>query len=197
MNPTQAGAPRPMPVTFELRAEEDRAATIAAGRAVMVDVEYATFMADGGRLKVEKRVRDFTPEARQLYGPALEAWRKGLEPPVDGTPIRGWTGCTPAQAQNLIHLGIMSVEDLRDGPEATLQRFGPGGVALRQKAKLYLEAADGPGKLAEQMTALQLRLDDLEAAVKEKDETIAQLQAAVQAGGGRRREKPQPATPAH
>lgn len=163
-------------VTFELRPVEDREATIKAGHMVYRDVEYAIVTPSGGKLVVEK---ECTPEVIAKYRPQYDAWKAGLEEPVAGTHVRNWPGATPAEVKTLLEHNVRTVEDAAAMSEQTIQRLGMGGRRLKDKAAAWLKAADGPGRVAEQLAALQVRLETLEREGTEKDATIATLSAQV------------------
>lgn len=175
-------------VEFELRPEEDRAASIEAGHPVFKDVEYAVITMPGGGLVVDKPI---TPDLlnewkhgknRKPPSPfalsAYNAWKEGQEAPLNGTPLSNWPGVTPAQLKMCVGANIRTVEDLADAHEDALRRMGMGARALKDKAAAYLRASE-TNKGSEQLSALMVRLEALEAAVRQKDETIAELKAEL------------------
>ena len=151
---------RPCYIEFELRADEDRNATIEAGMPVFKDVEYAKLTPAGsqGTLVSEKVVTDqLLNEWRHgdrrgsrpipYYIQPYEAWKQGLEVPVNGSSVKHWPGVTPAQLRTCQEAGIQTVEDLALSNADTIRRLGMGGLALVKKAKIYLENA-GTNKAA-------------------------------------------------
>ena len=175
---------RPAYVRFELRAVEDRAASMAAGHYVARDVEYALITPAGGSLVVEKRV---TPELVARYAEPYQSWKEGQELPTDGTPIREFPPLSPAQVHLCLSLNLRSIEDLANAPETSLQKMGMGSPVLQEKARAYLENAAHGGRIAERVAALTVKIDALTADVAEKDSAIAALEAELSAarGGGR------------
>lgn len=177
-------------VTFEIRPEEDRAASIEAGSPQFKDVEYAIITMPGGSLVVDKQItpallnewRRGSENQRKAPSPfaiqAYNAWKEGLEPPVDGSPLSNWPGVTPAQLKSCQAIMIRSIEDLADANEDTLRKIGMGSRALKDKAKAYLAAAV-TNKGSEQISAIMVRMEAMESALKEKDETIAVLKAQL------------------
>ena len=179
---------RPAYVRFELRAVEDRTASMTAGHYVARDVEYALITPAGGSLVVERRV---TPELIARYPEPYQSWKEGQEPPPDGTPIREFPPLSPAQVHLCLSLNLRSIEDLANTPETTLQKMGMGSRALQEKARTYLENAADGGRIAERVAALTVQIDGLTADVAEKDGAIAALEAELSTGrNGRGAPKP-------
>lgn len=72
--------------------------------------------------------------------PAYDAWKKGIEIPLDGTPLAAWAGVTPEQADVLRSRGIKTVEAVRDMSESMFGKIPlPNVRALRDMAGKYLE----------------------------------------------------------
>jgi len=161
----------PVLVEFSIRSEEDRAASIKAGHHVGRDVEFITITPPGGNLIVETPVTD---QHRERYARQYDAWKAGQEPPEDGTPLRDWPPISPGQLSTMTAIHIRSVEALAAATDGVLQRAGMGAMALRDKARAYLQAAADHGQVAEEVTALRIenealksRLEDLETALAE------------------------------
>jgi hypothetical protein len=179
---------RPCYIEFELRADEDRNASIEAGMPVFKDVEYAKLTPAGsqGTLVSEKVVTEqLLNEWRNgnrrgdrpipYYIQAYEAWKQGLEMPVNGSDVKHWPGVTPAQLKTCQEAGIKTVEDLALSNADSIRRLGMGGLALVKKAQIYLENA-GTNKAAEQISALELKIEAMESLVKMQSEQITELQ---------------------
>ena len=169
---------RPCYIEFELRADEDRNASIEAGMPVYKDVEYAKLTPAGsqGTLVSEKVVTE------QL----LNEWRNGnrrgdrpipyyLQVPVNGSSVKHWPGVTPAQLRTCQEAGIQTVEDLALSNADSIRRLGMGGLALVKKAKIYLENAE-TNKAAEEISALQIKIETMEELIHTQSEQIAALQ---------------------
>ena len=90
-----------------------------------------------------------------MIGPAYEAWKKGQELPVEGTPLQAWSAVTPEQVQMFKAMGIHTVEEVRDMSENALQglRF-PNARDMPKLAHDFLESGD--------LTARDKRIADLE-----------------------------------
>lgn len=177
----------PAYVRFELRAVEDRAKTLASGAYSTKDVEFALITPPYSKDCVEKEVTAWKaemeqnvrqkrlPEAwRDAYLKKYETWKKGLEVPEDGIPIKGWTMISPAQQQNLIGSGVRTVEMLAKINDEGMKRYGMGALDLKNRAVAYLKQA-ATGKLAQENAALKVKAETLEKTVEEMGKTVAEL----------------------
>ncbi len=150
-------------IKFEKRQVRDDEASRDAGRTIMKDVDYVVVCSKGDRSTetsfradgLFKRDPVLWDHIREGY----ERWRAGQEDPLDGTPLKNWTGCTPAQMHDLYNLNIRTVEDLSGMTDAQCQKE-TGLLTLRELARNYLKAASGPGKAAEEITALKKMASD-------------------------------------
>lgn len=179
---------RPPYVIWEMRGKEDRAASIAAGHLVEVDVAYAIITRPGSRDTLEKEAEVWLEELRKsnmvpvtwypAFKTSYENWKKGETGVVNGTPIKGWPAIGTAAQKTLLAAGIQSVEDLAAVPDQDLQNVGTGAIGYKQKAKAWLEAANGPGKMAEKQTAMQAQIDQLADLVKKQAEELEKYRKA-------------------
>jgi hypothetical protein len=189
-----ADEPKPPYVRFEIRPEEDRAATIKAGHYVGNDVVYAIVTPAGTKDRIEKKVDDWlanleegvkqerVPESwLHHYRRKYEDYKASRETPETGAPIKDWPSVTPAQVNSLLDMGITTVELLAEANEEALARLGMGARALKQKAVIWLESSNEQGKLVEKMNALEIENLELKERDKERDAQIKKLQAQVEA----------------
>jgi hypothetical protein len=172
-------------VEFELRPEEDREASIDQGMPVFKDVEFAMITMPGGGLVVDKPINEALlyewkngdnrrkPPSPFAYR-AYEAWKEGREAPVNGTDLKNWPGVTPAQLKTCQNATVRTIEDLAAANADTIRKLGMGGVAMMEKAKAYLAAAN-QNKTSEEVSALMVKLEALSDTVKRKDEQISDL----------------------
>jgi hypothetical protein len=172
-------------VEFELRPEEDREASIDQGMPVFKDVEFAMITMPGGGLVVDKPINEALlyewkngdnrrkPPSPFAYR-AYEAWKEGREAPVNGTDLKNWPGVTPAQLKTCQNATVRTIEDLAEANADTIRKLGMGGVAMMEKAKAYLAAAN-QNKTSEEVSALMVKLEALSDTVKRKDEQISDL----------------------
>lgn len=186
--------PRPSYVQFEVRSVEDREQTIKRGHWVGKDIIFAIITPQGSKDRIERVAEDWFRSLRQQvdeqrfprkwydqYRAAYEAYLKDEEPPLDGTPIRNWPVISPSQYKLLRDLRILCVEDLAVANEETLSRIGPGGRALKDKAKSWLDSAKGIGMQVEEAERLRIDNENLRGQVEEllfkNQELAGQLQS--------------------
>lgn len=174
-------------IRFEKQAVEDRAASIASGHYVAKEIEVALITPVGGRLEVPQQVTEdllrkwkITPENKYRYE-AYQAWKEGVEPPVNGSALSGWPPISPAQLKELNARNIRSVEELAELPDDYLPSFGPGYRALRDKAREWLKSSSDIGKVVAEVSQLRSQVDSLQEDNKKKDETIKQLVSRLEA----------------
>lgn len=178
-------------VQFEVRAVEDRNATIKNGTYTTRDVEFALVTPPYSKDCIEKEVSAWLAEMdenvrnnripekwRDGYRAKYDAWKKGLEIPEDGIPIKGWCMVSPAQQQNLIIIGIRTVEALAAMNDEGMKRYGMGALDLKNRAAAYLKQ-EKTGKVAQENAALKARVDDLETQVKQVLEKNRALEARL------------------
>jgi len=174
-------------VEFELRAVEDRNASMEVGHPVFHDIEIAVITMPGGNLVVDKKVNPALLDewrrgvpGRKPPSPfalhAYDAWKEGREAPVNGMDLKNWPGVTPAQLKMCQGNNIRTVEDLSQANADSLRRMGMGSVALKDKAISYLESA-GVNKNSEEVSALKIEMAALKAAIERRDAQIEKLMA--------------------
>lgn len=178
----QAQEARPPYARFEVIAVPDRTKEIEKGVYAFKDVEVVHLTAPGQRDTTTRYVNDWLEDVQkraadgfipahwyQGFRAQYDAWKKQVEPPVDGTPIKGWSSLTPAQQATVLQAGIRTVEDLAAANDVACAAIGMGGVTLKQKAQAWLDAAKDVGKVVEQNNALQV----LNAELQRRNEELA------------------------
>jgi hypothetical protein len=136
---------------------------------------------------VHKRV---TPEMKHLYAKEYDAYRQGKEYEGDGLPLAKWPQIPIEQIEGLRHLKIYTVEALAGLSDAQCGN-AMGLRALREKAKLHLEAAKSSAplsRLADENEALKNRLALMET-------QMAQVLASVKEAKGDDTQKRGPGRP--
>lgn len=167
---------RPPYVRFELRAIEDRDATIKAGHFVGKDVIFALVTPRGSKdvheaiaedwlAKLAREVQEerFPANWLEQYKQLYSMYKSGVEAPIAGMSLKNWPGITPSQLRTCHALRLYSVEDLASTNEEAIQALGMGARALSEKAKQYLLAAAGPGAAASTIVAQTAAIADLTA----------------------------------
>lgn len=185
---------RPPYVSFEVREVEDRAASIEAGHYVAKDVHFAVVTPAGSKDRHEKLAEDWFAQLEQqvreerfprewykAYKEAYAAWKEGREMPENGTSVTRWPVLSPSQVRQLLDLRVRTVEDLASANEETIMRLGMGGRSLKDKAVAWLAAANGPGKLAEEVSSLRQEIDAVKLRNTSLEEQNRELQAQVAA----------------
>lgn len=180
----------PPHVEFELRSIEDRDASIQAGVKIMKDQEVMIIYPRGGKDTVEKVIPTApekgkmpNPEYQEFsarFGRQYQAWKEGLEIPVEGTDLRNFPLMTPAQIQNCRTYHIMTVEQLAEANEQTISNIGMGGRALKMSAQRWLEFGDNGGKQVSRIEELETKNQSLEDMVKQLTEQVAELKASTE-----------------
>ena len=155
-------------VDFEVRAIEDRNQTLESGHYAVKEVEYCIITVIGGNLSVDREVtpaqlKDWKtdPSKRYIYDNYL-AWKEGKEAPINGFPLKEWPAASIGMVTALAKMGIRSVEELTELQDDALAKVGqPGTRAIRDKAREWIKVSASQGKVVEQITALQLQIDEI------------------------------------
>jgi hypothetical protein len=171
---------------FEARPGKDEEASKAAGYAVYKDEHWVILHPKGeANASTEYKVPQLPksrPHIWEQIRVAYEAWCAGQDEPVDGVPLKGWSGCTESQRMTLANIHVRSVEDLSKVTDAQCEKQA-GLVKLRDIARNWLTSVGDGSRLAEQNAALQDELREkgemLTAQQKELDELKIQMKALM------------------
>ena len=120
----------------------------------------------------------------ELWKEAYAHWRKGQEPPLDGTDVRNWAVISPAQAKNMISAGCRTIEDLAQANDEALRRLGMGGNDLKNKAKAWLQAAKDHGPLTEEISQLKNQNKQLQGTIDSLQDQIKRFEIRMDAQEG-------------
>lgn len=183
---------RPPLVRFERRAVEDKARSLELGHYVAKDIDYVQvtppFSKDCFESKVEQWFATVERNVRENRTPQkwLEYWKKsyenfkkGEETPLNGTPIKDWSAISPAQIKMLIHLNILTIEDMAVVNDEGLRRIGMGGLDLKRKANAWLQAAKDHGPLVMENAALKTQIEQMAGSISSLQDQIKRLQNQV------------------
>jgi hypothetical protein len=175
--------------------EEDQAASREAGHYVAKDVDYVhvtpPYSKDLNKFRVSawfpQLQKDMSkgrilPEWVELYKKSYDAWKRGEEAPLNGTPIKGWGVISPAQQETLIRMTILTVEDLAAVNDEGIKRIGMAGLELKNKARAWLAQLNDKGPLTMEVAAVNRENALLKGEVETLKQQVAQLAAIVQAG---------------
>jgi hypothetical protein len=172
--PPQRGGGRPA-ARFYMRPIQNREKSAEAGRPVFEDVEYVEIFTPGDKLNIiDRPVRDAD---RQNFGNIYSAFKTGAEAKLEGTPLTEWPGITRAQAEELAFFKVRTVEQLASISDTNASSMGPI-LAIRQKARDYLERAAGSApmdKVRAELAARDNELEVLRRQLKEQADAIAEL----------------------
>lgn len=191
-DPSQAEMNRRPPIDayfqFEVRPGTDEEASRIAGRAVYKDEHWVIQRPKGDPSSVTEykvnNLRRSRPQIWALVEPAYNAWAAGMDEPLDGVPLKGWSGCTEAQRMTLTSFNLKTVEDLAGSTDSLGEKI-PHFNKLKNVAKNYLTGIGDGSRLAEENAALKGELDELKgqnaALALDLDELKAQVSALVKA----------------
>ena len=121
------------------------------GRPIFVDQEFVKILIPGDRNSSPvQRVDD---EVKTRWPKQYEAFKAGLDTPVEGTPLREWPPISRGQALEFAHFHVVTVEHLAALDDAKIANLGMGARALREVARTHLDVAkNGTGPLMQIMS---------------------------------------------
>lgn len=108
---------------------------------------------------------------------AYNAWKEGVEVPLDGTPLGVWPGINEAQANAFRSVGVKTVEGIRDLPEVLVGKVPlPSVREIVKQANLFLEARDA--------TSTAVRQAEQESRISSLEEQLAAAMALLEQKAG-------------
>lgn len=111
------------------------------GKPHFEDREFVEMIAPG--LAKSIPFEEVTEEHKRRWPQQYDAFKRGMEPTTEGTPLEEWSAITASTALNLRGHNIKTVEQLAGVSDAVLQDVGIGGRDMRERARNFLEAAKG------------------------------------------------------
>lgn len=169
-------------VAFERRVVERRGevGTPTEGVPTQYEEDWVRITPKGTKDLVLKSVSDWFATLQQRvtmemipaeefhrYQKQYEAWKAGMELPLEGTPIRGWPMLSLLQQEDCFKLHIRTVEDLANANQETIARLGMGALAMKQRAADWIVAKKDMGPVLERQEAQQKTLDALQKTLQE------------------------------
>jgi len=153
-------------IKFDVRAVKHEFESNKQGRDIFYDQEYIEIIVPGTR-EVSKFPMDDNYKRR--FRKQYENWKSNQEgdQSISGTVLSEVTWLSKSQVAELNYANIKTVEQLADLSDANAMKF-MGSQQLRQKAKLFLEAAAG------QAPALRLQQE-----LDQRDNKIASMQEQI------------------
>jgi hypothetical protein len=106
-------------------------------------VEWVKKGESGGAVTSEaiKRLAPTATRPGAIEWAAYEAWKKGNETPLNGTPLHAWSGVSREMADALKKFNIYTIEDLADFPDHQMAKLPiPQLREWRNRAKAWREA---------------------------------------------------------
>jgi len=160
---------------------------LAGGVPKYVDMDFITINIPGNRdLVVHTPVTDFYQWRFPLE---YEAFKRGKEAAVVGTPLEMWPALQPSQVAELKHQGVRTVEQLAtlsDSSSGVLRGF----YALKNKAQQFLDDAKDKNATA----VVRAQLDEQEqrhkAELKAMEDRFAAMLAEAMASKDSKKAKP-------
>lgn len=164
-------------VEFLTDAVQNNFKSAQEGRPIFDDKTFIRIQTPGDTKTVIYRVA--TEQDKQRFPRAYEAFKRGEQVTMEGTPLEQWPQITKSQVRELKHLGILSVESLASVSDANIQRMGPGYMQLKTRAKQFLESASDDAERtahARHAEQLQEKIELLEAQNKALQEQLVATQ---------------------
>lgn len=159
-------------VQFYTRAVMNNFKSAQEGRPIFDELDFVRIIIPGDRNNVVDT--EVTQEHRIRFQEQYDRFKKNQEQAVSGTPLEVWPQMTVGMVAELKAQGIHTVEQLADLPDGLAQKF-MGSFALRQKAKTFLEAAQGQAA----NTKLEAELESRDNEINVLKEQVKQLMAAA------------------
>jgi len=154
---------------FYIEAVQNNFRTAQEGKPCFDEREMVHILVPGDRNTEHAAI--VTDQHRRRWPEAYAAFKAGLEEPTSGTPLSEWPGVGKGQVEELRFAKVRTVEELADLTDAQVAKTLPmGGLGLRDKAKRWIEAANGAApmeKLAAENAAKDARIAELETTVKD------------------------------
>ncbi len=167
-------------VKFYHKETKDPKASVEEGRPIFRDVVWISIIVPGNKTTTVERVARKADKER--FSNHFEAFEKhGTEEFVSGTPLDAWPALSRSQVEEMKFFNVRTVEQLAHMPDNEAQKF-MGIAALRTKARLFLEAAQGGAPLEKLQSEMEEKDNDIAAlkeAMKDQAQMIADLQAKL------------------
>ncbi len=162
----QSEADKKLLVMFYKSAVKNELKSVEEGRPIFDEIDLVKILTPGSK---DTFTGDATAQYQQRFPQQWARYKAGQNQELSGTPLSmvPWIGV--GQLAELEAVGCKTVEHLAGMSDALSQKF-MGHHQLKQRAQQYLDAAKDRAPMLK-----------MEAELKKRDETIAELQQAVQA----------------
>jgi hypothetical protein len=195
---------RPAYVKFEIRSEEDKAASEKEGRYVPKDVTYAIvtpcYSKDELHFKVDKWLAQMDEQVKNgrmprewadAYKKAYKAFQDGQELPLEGVPIKGWPVISPSQQEMLIRMNIKTVEDLAGVNDEGARQIGMGAIQMKNKAIAWLSQARDKGPATMEIARLKTETEVQQSQIEKLSAQVDELKKLVKVQKSVKKERQQ------
>lgn len=153
-----AGPGRKVVVQFFMDAVRNNEKSDEAGRPIYEDKEFIKKMIPGDA--TSNVVRPVSKYDKVEFSREYEAFKAGLEAPIEGTPLTTIPFISKAQAMEMAGVGIKTAEQLRDISDVNGQKF-MGFFGLRSKVIAYLDSAEKAAPVQKMQAELEKRDNDI------------------------------------
>lgn len=113
--------------------------------------------------------------------PRYEAWKKGQEVPLNGTPLAAWNGVTLEEATILRTAGFKTVEDVAGMTEGHITSIKLPSLRQKKKQAEHFIASADQTRVAAQLAEKDEQVAALKAENADRDEQIRALMEKVNA----------------
>ena len=146
---------------FRYEPKQNKAKSLSEGRPIFEQRAYVQILSPGDTKNIiDTPVSD---EHKKRWPSQWEAFLKGSEQPIDGTPLNEWPRLNKAEVEELKAINIFTIEQLADLSDnaaqgamglATLKNHAQAHLSKSKNDGVVYEALDKVDKLTEQMEAL-------------------------------------------
>lgn len=120
---------------------------------------------------------------------AYEAWKQGIEIPLEGTPLGVWPGINEAQANAFRAVGVKTIEGIAELPDNLIGKVAlPGVREIKKQAGLFLAARDA-STAATRQAEQEDRIRGLEEQLAAAMELLEEQEQSKKRGPGRPRKE--------
>lgn len=153
-------------VQFYMQPVRQGGASQKAGRDIYKDEEYIWIRFAGDRTREVKRPVDHEGrnglESDPVRWPKAWAAFKNSQAQVqEGTPLESFPALGTSTVLNFKAYNIHTVEQLASVPDSVIHNLGLGAADLREKARVWLKAAQDASVVTSLQTELKKRDDDI------------------------------------
>ncbi len=157
---------------FYNRAVPDKKRSEIEGRACFNNIPYVEVFIPGDKLnRPNRKVID---DDKTRWANAWGKFQRGIEITEEGTPLEVWAFLNPGRVAELKALAIFNIEGIAAVDDGHLEKLGPGGRKLRERARQFLkpqketetELRKQNAELGEEVTALKAQFERLQSQIE-------------------------------